>query len=46
VLMTPRPGRVHHEIASPLTPTENTRLDPAYATLVASITRAMEDTRR
>ncbi len=46
VLMTPRPGRVHHEIASPLTPTENTRLDPAYATLVASITRAMEDTLR
>ncbi len=41
VLMTPRPGRVEREIASPLSPTAETRLDPAYAALVADISRAM-----
>jgi NitT/TauT family transport system ATP-binding protein len=41
VLMTPRPGRVDHEIASPLRPGPEARLDPAYASLVAQITREM-----
>jgi NitT/TauT family transport system ATP-binding protein len=38
VLMTPRPGRIGQEIASP---EERTRLDPAYAALVAEVSRAM-----
>ena len=42
VLMTPRPGRIDQEIASRLTPGPETRLDPAYAALVASISRSME----
>lgn len=42
VLMTPRPGRIDHEIASALTPGPQTRLDPAYAALVAETTRGME----
>ncbi len=42
VLMSPRPGRIMHEIASSLTPTPETRLDPAYAALVAEVTRGME----
>jgi len=42
VLMTPRPGRVEREIASSLRPEPETRLDPAYAVLVAEISRAME----
>lgn len=42
VLMTPRPGRIAREIASPLTPMPETRLDPAYAALVAEISRGME----
>jgi len=42
VLMTPRPGRIEREIASPLTPGPETRLDPAYAVLVAGISQAME----
>jgi len=43
VLMTPRPGRVEREIASPLLhPGPQTRLDPAYAALVSEISRAME----
>ncbi len=42
VLMTPRPGRVEREIVSPLRPEPETRLDPAYALLVAEISRAME----
>ena len=42
VLMTPRPGRIAYEIGSPLTPSADTRLDPAYAALVADISRAME----
>ena len=41
VLMTPRPGRIEREIASPLTPGPQTRLDPAYAALVAEVSRAM-----
>jgi NitT/TauT family transport system ATP-binding protein len=42
VLMTPRPGRIDHEIASPLRPGADTRLQPAYAALVAQVTREME----
>ena len=41
VLMTPRPGRIDHEIASPLLPGADARLDPAYAALVAQVTREM-----
>ena len=41
-LMTPRPGRIHHLIESHLTPGPATRMDPAYAALVADITRGME----
>jgi NitT/TauT family transport system ATP-binding protein len=44
VMMTPRPGRVAREIVSPLaTAGAATRLDPAYAGLVATITLAMQD---
>ena len=39
VLMTPRPGRIDHEIASPLRAGAEARLDPAYAALVAQVTR-------
>ena len=42
VLMTPRPGRIDHEIASPLLPGAEARLDPAYAALVAQVTREMQ----
>ncbi len=42
VLMTPRPGRIDHEIASPLRPGAEARLDPAYAALVAQITHEMQ----
>ena len=42
VLMTPRPGRIAREIASPLVPGPETRLEPAYAALVAKISQAME----
>jgi NitT/TauT family transport system ATP-binding protein len=38
VLMTPRPGRIGQEMNSP---SPLTRLDPAYAELVASVSRAM-----
>ncbi len=41
VLMTPRPGRVDHEIVSPLAPGAEARLDPAYAALVAQVTHEM-----
>jgi len=41
VLMTPRPGRIGREMVSPLIPGPETRLDPAYAALVAEISRAM-----
>jgi NitT/TauT family transport system ATP-binding protein len=37
VLMTPRPGRIDHEVASPLRPGPEARLDPAYTALVAQI---------
>jgi len=42
VLMSPRPGRIVAEIASTLTPAPEARLDPAYAALVAEVTRGME----
>jgi len=42
VLMTPRPGRIEREMDSTLVIGPQTRLDPAYTTLVASISRAME----
>jgi len=42
VLMTPRPGRIAREIASPLRPAPETRLEPGYAALVAEVTRAMQ----
>jgi NitT/TauT family transport system ATP-binding protein len=42
VLMTPRPGRIDHEIASPLQPGAETRLAPEYAALVAQVTREMQ----
>ena len=42
VLMTPRPGRIAREIVSPLRPGPETRLEPAYAQLVADISKAME----
>ena len=41
VLMTPRPGRIDHEMASPLQPGAEARLDPAYAAFVARITHEM-----
>jgi NitT/TauT family transport system ATP-binding protein len=41
VLMTPRPGRIGQELQSALAQTADTRLDPAYAALVAEISRAM-----
>ncbi|HEX2944052.1 MAG TPA: ABC transporter ATP-binding protein [Rhodopila sp.] len=46
VLMTPRPGRIDREIESRLTPGPETRLDPAYAALVAEVSRGMEDALR
>jgi NitT/TauT family transport system ATP-binding protein len=42
VLMTPRPGRIDREIASPLYPSAEARFDPAYASLVAQITHEMQ----
>jgi len=42
VLMTPRPGRVAREMASTLAHGPDTRLDPAYAALVAEVSRSME----
>jgi NitT/TauT family transport system ATP-binding protein len=42
VLMTPRPGRIANELASPLTMGPGRRLDPAYAALVAEVTQALE----
>jgi len=42
VLMTPRPGRIAHEIASTLDGSPEARLDPAYGALVAEVTRAMQ----
>jgi len=41
--MTPRPGRIDHEIVSPLfLPAAETRMDPAYAALVARVTHELE----
>ena len=42
VLMTPRPGRIAREMASFVAHGADTRLDPAYAALVAEISQAME----
>ncbi|WP_428531340.1 ABC transporter ATP-binding protein [Rhodopila sp.] len=42
LLMTSRPGRIDREIDSTLTPGPETRLDPAYAALVAEIGRGLE----
>jgi NitT/TauT family transport system ATP-binding protein len=42
VLMTPRPGRIDHEIVSPLQAGAEVRLDPAYAALVARVTHEMQ----
>jgi NitT/TauT family transport system ATP-binding protein len=42
VLMTPRPGRIDHEIESPLQRGPDARLDPAYADLVARVSQGME----
>jgi NitT/TauT family transport system ATP-binding protein len=42
VLMTPRPGRIDHAIASSLRPGAEARLDPAYAALVAQVTHDMQ----
>ncbi len=42
VLMTPRPGRIVREIASPLRPGADARFDPAYAALVAHVTHEMQ----
>ncbi|MFL5285858.1 MAG: ABC transporter ATP-binding protein [Rhodopila sp.] len=42
VLMTPRPGKIAREMPSSLQPAAETRLDPAYATFVADISRAMQ----
>ena len=46
VLMTARPGRINRQITSKLTPGPETRLDPAYAALVAEVTHGMEDALR
>jgi NitT/TauT family transport system ATP-binding protein len=43
VLMTPRPGRIATELTASLAIGPERRLDPAYAVLVATVTRAMED---
>ena len=42
MVMTPRPGRIDREIASGLSHGAQTRLDPAYAALVADIGRSLE----
>ena len=42
LLMTSRPGRIDREIDSTLTPGPETRLDPAYAALVAEIGHGLE----
>jgi NitT/TauT family transport system ATP-binding protein len=41
ILMTPRPGRIGEEITSPLSQSTDTRLDPAYAALVAAVSHRM-----
>ncbi|HVY13778.1 MAG TPA: ABC transporter ATP-binding protein [Rhodopila sp.] len=42
VMMTPRPGRIDREITSTLAHGPETRLDPAYASLVAAVAVGME----
>jgi len=42
VLMTPRPGHIATEIVSHVAPGPETRLAPAYTTLVAEVTHAMQ----
>ncbi len=42
VLMTPRPGRIATELSASLPTGPERRLDPAYAALVAAVSRAME----
>jgi NitT/TauT family transport system ATP-binding protein len=42
VLMTPRPGRIATELTASLPTGAERRLDPAYAALVAAVTREME----
>jgi NitT/TauT family transport system ATP-binding protein len=42
VLMTPRPGRIGQEMTPHLPKGPETRLDPAYAALVAEVSRTME----
>ena len=42
ILMTPRPGAIARELASPLAAGSRSRLDPAYATLVGDVTLALE----
>lgn len=44
VVMTPRPGKIAREIASPLDGMAGRRVDPAYTALVGEIGRAFEDT--
>jgi NitT/TauT family transport system ATP-binding protein len=46
VLMTPRPGRIDREIGSGLVAGPETRLDPAYAALVAEISLGMAEALR
>ena len=41
ILMTPRPGRIGRELVSTLSRSAETRLDPAYAALVADVSHAM-----
>jgi NitT/TauT family transport system ATP-binding protein len=41
ILMTPRPGRIGTEMTSSLQRSAGTRLDPAYAALVAEVSHAM-----
>ncbi len=43
LLMSPRPGRIVHDIASVVPSGAEARLDPAYAALVADITRHLRD---
>lgn len=43
LLMSPRPGRIVQEITSPLRPGPEARLDPAYATFVARISRLAKE---
>ena len=42
VLMSPRPGRIVHEVASSLGPIQDRRLSEGYAALVAEITHTMQ----